>query len=317
VTRQEPAAPAQRSVSFRCAGHPSVRASHLKSLEFTRAADITPRATCVLGVEADFDPALLRGFRGPLRVAIEAGGHADVIRALANPAFDSADRIVIRTTQHRSPETFATGADKGASRLDRALVAALAARSPARVTISDEPAPEVGEAAAGWAPLAAAAAAIAGAGRGGALALVGAGGEPGPEAIGLAGAARASLLWTLDAERLDAALAGIEAAAGDRAVALSLDLPAGRRLLRGNVSGVRAQLAGTAAPGVPALLVVPGEPGAGDGEDAPDPLDGLVLALLDAGVSSRTIATAVAALPGRSYRRSYERVLRLKSAREG
>ena len=33
----------------------------------------------------------------------------------------------------------------------------------------------------------------------------------------------------------------------------------------------------------------------------------------EAGVSSRTVAGALAALPGRSYRRSYERVLRLKS----
>src|SRR2546429_3661098 len=139
----------QRSVAFRCRGHANVRASHLKSLEFTRADEITPRATCVLGVAADFDPALLRGLRGSLRVTIEAGGRGDVVRALANPGFGAGDRIVIRTTRHRSPETLATEADRGASRIDRDLVAALAGGGPVRVTISEEPAPLIGREATG------------------------------------------------------------------------------------------------------------------------------------------------------------------------
>ena len=75
---------------------------------------------------------------------------------------------------------------------------------------------------------------------------------------------------------------------------------------------MRAGLAGVALAGVTALLVAPGGAGAG-GPAGPDALDPLVRALLEAGVSSRTVAGALAALPGRSYRRSYERVLRLKS----
>ena len=58
------------SVSFVCRGHPNVTATHDKTLEFTRDAEISRRATCVLGVASDHDDRALLALRG--RVEVDA-----------------------------------------------------------------------------------------------------------------------------------------------------------------------------------------------------------------------------------------------------
>jgi hypothetical protein len=112
-------------VRFVGRGHPSVRATHGKTLEFGVDDEITARASCVIAVgsrhDADLAPA------GPLRLTIRAAdAEPVVIRAIGNPNWDPRGPAVIRRSPLRLPGTLATEADTAAADLPRALVAALA-----------------------------------------------------------------------------------------------------------------------------------------------------------------------------------------------
>lgn len=114
--------PSRSTVAFTARGHADVRATHDKTLEVVGGPHITVRATCVVGVSAELPLPDLQAFRGPIVIDIEAGGVSDRVTAVANPYYAVGDRAVIRRSDHRSPETFATRADKGAADLDRDLV---------------------------------------------------------------------------------------------------------------------------------------------------------------------------------------------------
>jgi hypothetical protein len=132
------------SVTFGGRGHAAIRGTHAKTLELVRAADITARATCVVGVAVEAAAEDLAGFVGPVSIRLRAGGHEDVVHALANPRFQPGDRLVVRRSGHRSGETFAVWADRGAAGLDRGLVAALGSPGTRlEVTVRQE-APERG-----------------------------------------------------------------------------------------------------------------------------------------------------------------------------
>jgi 16S rRNA C1402 (ribose-2'-O) methylase RsmI len=136
-----------REVTFGGRGHAAIRGTHAKTLELIRAADITARATCVVGVEVDAGHENLAGFVGPVSIRLRAGGHEDVVHALANPRFQPGDRMVVRRSGHRSGETFAVNADRGAAGLDRALVAALGSPGTRlQVTVRQEAPAEQGSA---------------------------------------------------------------------------------------------------------------------------------------------------------------------------
>lgn len=131
-----------RSVTFRCQGHPEIRGTHQKTVEFTRDAEITGRATCVLGVGADFDPYSLLGFRGPVAITVAAGARTAVIHAVANPGFETSASIVVRTSRHSTPNTLAVAADTAADGLDRGFVDQLTHPGvTVTVTVSELPAP--------------------------------------------------------------------------------------------------------------------------------------------------------------------------------
>lgn len=131
-----------RTVRFSCRGHPAVRARHAKTLEFIRAAEIDPRATCVVGVAADYAPGEIARLRGGVTIELAAGGTRDRVAATVSPFPATGDSLVVRKSDQARGRTFATGADKGASGLDRALAAAL--RDPAarlEVTVTETGAP--------------------------------------------------------------------------------------------------------------------------------------------------------------------------------
>jgi hypothetical protein len=128
-----------------------VRATHAKTIELTTEPAVTERATCIVAVAADLDPARLAQLEGPVVVTLEAGGRRDEVRGVANARYDAATgRLVIRRSHHRAADTLVVGADKGSADLDRALVAALAdGRAELRVTV----APDTDDIAAADAPL--------------------------------------------------------------------------------------------------------------------------------------------------------------------
>jgi hypothetical protein len=106
-------------------GHPDVTGRHDKTLELTAEDAITARATCILGVAAGPLPGDLPGLRGRVRLTIAAGGAAAAVEGEANPGYRSAERLVVRRSGVRDPDTFLVNADAAAADLPADLIAAL------------------------------------------------------------------------------------------------------------------------------------------------------------------------------------------------
>jgi hypothetical protein len=103
-------------------GHPAIRATHTKTLEFSPDADITERATCVVAVGTERANAPVAG---PVRITISARGQSFSLEARANSGWDASGSAVIRRGPMRLRGTLATHATAAASDLPRALVDAL------------------------------------------------------------------------------------------------------------------------------------------------------------------------------------------------
>jgi hypothetical protein len=107
--------------SFRCYGHPNVRAKHPKTIEFTKDTEIGLKADCIIGVDADFDLGELKKFRERILIAVQCGGLADEFHAIANPDFDDDREVVIRKSRYRCRRTFGVMLNKGANGLKRGM----------------------------------------------------------------------------------------------------------------------------------------------------------------------------------------------------
>jgi len=111
-----------RKVSFTIKGHPVLRATHDKTIEFKKEASLSERETCVVGVGADWDPVLIKRLSGRVRIVIEAGDMSESFEAKICPRFGSPGRMVVRKSRHPSEVTLAVAADIGANDLDRDMI---------------------------------------------------------------------------------------------------------------------------------------------------------------------------------------------------
>ena len=117
-------------------GHPAIRGTHGKTLEFTAEPVITGRATCVVGVAAQLP---VRPVAGPLRLTLTAAGESVSWRATGNSAWwPASGSAVIRRSGQRLPDTFATDSELAAEDLPRSLLEMLAAPHTT-VTLQVEP----------------------------------------------------------------------------------------------------------------------------------------------------------------------------------
>ena len=114
-------------------GHPALRATHAKTLEFTPDREVTERATCVIGVAGR---VVGTAVAGPVRIHIEAGDAVATVDAIANPDWAGGTAVVRRGTDRR-PDTLATEASAGAAQLPRELLSRIT--DPAtRITVQLE-----------------------------------------------------------------------------------------------------------------------------------------------------------------------------------
>jgi 16S rRNA (cytidine1402-2'-O)-methyltransferase len=113
------------SATFVCHGHPNVTATHDKTLEFTRDAEISRRATCVLGVSSAHDDQALAALRGEVEVTLECEGARDTFTATISPFFLGDASLVFRRGAGLRGRTIAFDASKTAATIDRDLVALL------------------------------------------------------------------------------------------------------------------------------------------------------------------------------------------------
>ena len=116
-------AAARVSVSFVCRGHPNIVGTHDKTLELTRDADISRRATCVLGVSSSHDDRALLALRGRVEVTLECDGARDQLTATISPFFLGDPSLVLRRGPGLRGRTLAFDATKTAASIDRDLVA--------------------------------------------------------------------------------------------------------------------------------------------------------------------------------------------------
>jgi 16S rRNA (cytidine1402-2'-O)-methyltransferase len=124
TTRSHAAAP----VIFRCHGHPRITGTHTKTIELTRDAEVTARATCVMGVRSEHDDRELLRLRGEVEVSIECAGVRDTFRSSISPFFIGDDGLVFRRGPELRGRTLGFDATKTAAELDRDLVRAAADR---------------------------------------------------------------------------------------------------------------------------------------------------------------------------------------------
>lgn len=130
--------PPPSRVTIACSGHPEITATHDKTLELSVDADISRRASCVVGVGAAYDRDHLLALRGRIRVAIDCDGERDVFEATASSFFDGHGSLVFRRGPTLRGRTFAAHTEKTAAGLNRRLVERL--RAPdASVTVTIEP----------------------------------------------------------------------------------------------------------------------------------------------------------------------------------
>jgi len=133
-------------VEFVCRGHPNITATHDKTLELTRDAEISRRATCVLGVSSAHDDRALLALRGPVEVELECDGARDAFSATISPFFLGDSSLVFRRGPGLRGRTIASDASKTAAVIDRELVTRLqSSERELNVTITATGAePEVG-----------------------------------------------------------------------------------------------------------------------------------------------------------------------------
>ena len=130
-------------------GHEHVSGTHESTFELTTDEYLTPAGDCILGIAADRAPV---AFADPFRAAcqnpdatitavLEAGEHTERITARGNPELTLAsDRsLVVRTSEYVDDRTVAVDASAAAADLDRALIGALAAGAPVRLTLGVSP----------------------------------------------------------------------------------------------------------------------------------------------------------------------------------
>ncbi len=117
-------------------GHPEIRATHAKTLEFSPDEEIGRGATCVVAVGCR-PPLEARAFAGAVRLEITAGDHTVVVHALGNPLWVPGGTAIVRRSDVRLTDTIATDADLAAADLPRDLVAALAdPATPVSLTVT-------------------------------------------------------------------------------------------------------------------------------------------------------------------------------------
>ncbi len=109
-------------MTFLCHGHPRISGSHTKTVELTRDAEVTGRATCVLGVRSEHDDREIGRLRGAVEVTLECGEFRDVFTATMSAFFIGDDALVFRRGPGLRGRTVAFDATKSAADVDRELV---------------------------------------------------------------------------------------------------------------------------------------------------------------------------------------------------
>lgn len=112
-------------------GHPNITASHYNTLQITRESNISRRADCVIGVQADksiseLSEEIKKAIRGKkLKIVLRLPdyGIGEEVHAIGAPSdFSHPTDIVVRKSSYVCGRTLAIKADKAAKDISREMV---------------------------------------------------------------------------------------------------------------------------------------------------------------------------------------------------
>lgn len=112
----------RRTYDFVCFGHPNIKATHFKTLEFTKDIDLTERGDCIVGIKADFELEELKKFDRKVKFICTVDNISSEFKCTVNPKFNSNHEIVLRKSSFESDRTFGFNLNRGANHLDRRIL---------------------------------------------------------------------------------------------------------------------------------------------------------------------------------------------------
>lgn len=131
----------RKKYTFFTFGHPNIKATHVKTLEFTKDDFLTERGDCIIGIKSNFDSNKLKQFSGKIKIICEIENEDGAIltsefKSKVSEDFSSEDELVFRKSGFKSDRTFGVGLNRGANRLDREIVEVMKSeKAQMRVTI--------------------------------------------------------------------------------------------------------------------------------------------------------------------------------------
>lgn len=103
-------------------GHMNISGRHTRTFEIVRDQSVSESGTCIIGVDATYDPDILLKMRGEVRISLECGSATETIRASINPFYIDIDPIIVRTHPQPQHRSFCIDANKGAAALSPKLI---------------------------------------------------------------------------------------------------------------------------------------------------------------------------------------------------
>lgn len=116
------------SYSFTCDGHENIRATHVKTMEFTKDTDLSIQGDCIVGINADFKLDELKKFKGKVKFVLSAVDPEtneiieSVHKCKVNQNFESDHEIVLRKSTFQSDRTFGFFLNRGSNRVERKII---------------------------------------------------------------------------------------------------------------------------------------------------------------------------------------------------
>lgn len=118
----------RKTYTFQVYGHPNIRATHVKTLEFTKDSDLTERGDCIVGIKANFNKSKVKDFEKKVKIICTVidpetkNTISSEFKCKVNQNFESDHELVLRKSGFDSERTFGFGLNRGANWLDRKIV---------------------------------------------------------------------------------------------------------------------------------------------------------------------------------------------------
>ncbi len=125
-------------VSFRAYGHENIVGKHKTTLELTSEGYLTPRGTCIIGINSEITlknldsslKILAQSADTQIRLRLVLDSIEEEITGYGSPrlTYESNTSMVVRTSSYECGRTLMVQADKAASDLDREFIRSIQTR---------------------------------------------------------------------------------------------------------------------------------------------------------------------------------------------